>query len=105
MSLTSKWEQWEGSNYPSGTSSPTVYFYPQTVDIEDFDNLTALVEEIHMDGVVPSKKAARALLESATVVHALYVKDEDGYTFYTGGDDWDYIPQEGTWVELDEYED
>lgn len=110
MTPSPTWEQWDGYEYPSEKLNPVVYYYPGIVDIEDPDNLNALITEIHQDGVAPSKKAARALLEAAIVIHGQVKRIDGDLHFYAGTkfspDSADYhSATDATWVEVDEYDD
>ncbi len=105
MAPSYTWTQWEGRGYPSVKSDPTIYYYPDTVDIEDPDNLNELITEMHMDGVVPSKGAARALLENAIIVHGEVVElDGDLVAYFETSKEFGFeTSNDATWVELDEY--
>lgn len=109
MTSTS-WEQWTGHGYPAEKLNSTTYYYPSTVDIEDEDNLAALVTEMHLDGVVPTKSAARELLDSAIVIHGQVVDDEGELYCYFGPkhgpeDNGYHVTHDATWVEVDEYDE
>lgn len=109
MTTSPSWSQWDGNDYPSEKLNPIVYFYPGIVDIEEPENLNDLVTELHQDGIAPSKRAARALLEAAIVVHG-QVKKIDGDLHFYGpkfaSDSSDYHSgHDATWVEVDEYDD
>lgn len=110
MSAEKAWGEWDGQGYPASKVSPIVYYFPGKVDIESSDRQEPLVETLHMDGVAPTKVAARKMLDNAVVVHGQVV-DLDGelhcYFGPTHGYDEDgyNVTHEATWVELDEYED
>lgn len=101
---TNSWELWEGADYPAEKPNPSIYYYPDKIDIEDGDHLDDLVNQMHLDGVAPTKPAARAMLESAVVVHGA-VQDIDGELYAYFGGYQDYEVTDATWVEVDEYAD
>jgi hypothetical protein len=105
MTPSSRWEQWDGVDFPATKLNSIVYYYPGKVDIEEHEHINDLIDEIHQDGVTPNKRAARALLEEAVVVHGMVHKDMDELTFYNGDSMFDRNISEATWVELDEYSD
>lgn len=108
MTLSHRWEQWEGSGYPSEKYNPIIYFYPGTIDIEVTENRDDLAIEIHRDGIVPAKRDAHTLLETAIVVHGQVERSHGELAFYTGGGILESLAtnvHNGTWVELDEYVD
>lgn len=104
------WEQWTGQGYPAEKPNPSIYYYPRTVDIEDEENLSALVAEMHLDGAAPTKSEARKLLDSAIVVHGQVV-DLDGELHcyfgpkYGAGEEGYEVTHDATWVEVDEYDE
>lgn len=99
-----QWEQWEGTGFPSDRFNSIVYYYPGKVDIEDIEQRNELAIEIHRDGIVPDKRAAHALLETAIVTHG-QVEKVLGELSFSSGADSAVIAHDATWVELDEYSD
>jgi len=90
--------------------NPTIYYYPGSIDIEEADHLYTLVDVIHEDGVAPSKRDARDLVDKAIVVHGKVVDIEGELHCYFGpafgeGEDGYHVTHKATWVELDEYAD
>jgi hypothetical protein len=103
MTPSARWEQWDGAGFPATRLNSVVYYFPGKVDIEEHDHINDLIAEIHQDGVTPSKLAARALLEEATVVHGQARQELGELTYYTGDDPHGISAFDATWVELDEY--
>lgn len=102
------WEQWDGIDYPSERQNPIVYYYPGTVDIEDPDNLNSLIVEMHQDGVAPTTRAARAMLEAATVVHGQVLQEDGELRFHASSRGYPdtadhHLAYDATWVEVDDY--
>lgn len=101
MTPSNKWEQWDGTGFPAEHYDSVIYYYPGKVDIEDPDNLYALIDEIHMDGIVDSKSEAKRVLESAIVVHGQTTVVDGDLAFYSGSrDEFFDSTKEATWVEL-----
>lgn len=105
MTLSARWEQWDGVDFPASKLNSIVYFFPGKVDIEEHEHIEELIGTVHQDGVAPSKGAARALLEAAVVVHGRAHRELDELEFYTGDESFDSHVFDATWVELDEYSD
>ena len=110
MTSSSTWEQWDGTGFPSEKPSPVIYYFPGRVDIEQDENLDALITEMHQDGVAETKNDARIMLNRATVVHGQVVGVDGDLQFYTGpsyglGEEVFEDSHDATWVEMDELDD
>lgn len=110
MTPSHYWEQWDGLGFPSEKTDPIVYYTLDVVDIENPDNLDDLIVTLHQDGVAESKKEAREMLDTATVVHGQVLKSEGELQWYSGteygyGEEVLEATADATWIEMDSTDD
>lgn len=105
MTPSKVWEQWDGIGFPTEKPDSIIYYYPGKVDIEEPENLDALIVELHQDGIAESKKDAREMLNSAVVTHGQAIQLDGDLHWYSGagngfGEDSYEYSTEATWVEV-----